>query len=182
MRQQVRVQYKYTEKMVARPGFDDHSARREPDYDEFGLLEATAQELGVPGHGRLKVGRTSVDVSAELTLSAIIWGSSSPEIVFLHGGAQNAHPWDSWALMLGRPALALDLPSHGQSGGGLRTTPTAGPSAYWQAVRADTEPVARAIRNLAPVASVVVGMSRGGLDAITIAGSYPQLVSYLVLV
>ena len=41
-----------------------------------------------------------------------------PELVFLHGGAQNAHTWDTVALALGRPLVAIDLPGHGHSDGG----------------------------------------------------------------
>ena len=39
----------------------------------------------------------------------------APELVLLHGGAQNAHTWDTVALALGRPLLAIDLPGHGHS-------------------------------------------------------------------
>ena len=49
------------------------------------------------------------------TSSAIVWGDGDPEVVFLHGGGQNAHTWDSVVLALGRPALAIDLPGHGRS-------------------------------------------------------------------
>ncbi len=37
-------------------------------------------------------------------------------MVFLHGGGQNAHTWDTVILGLGVPALAIDLPGHGRSG------------------------------------------------------------------
>ena len=49
-------------------------------------------------------------------LSALVWGDADPELVLIHGGAQNAHTWDTVALALGRPALAIDLPGHGHSG------------------------------------------------------------------
>lgn len=35
--------------------------------------------------------------------------------MFLHGGGQNAHTWDTVILGLGEPALAVDLPGHGRS-------------------------------------------------------------------
>ena len=38
-------------------------------------------------------------------MSALLWGIDSPEIVFVHGGAQNAHTWDTVALALGRSAV-----------------------------------------------------------------------------
>ena len=47
--------------------------------------------------------------------SALIWGDEPPEIVLLHGGAQNAHTWDTVALALDRPLVAIDLPGHGHS-------------------------------------------------------------------
>ena len=48
-------------------------------------------------------------------VSALAWGEGAPEIVLLHGGAQNAHTWDTVALALDRPLLAIDLPGHGHS-------------------------------------------------------------------
>ena len=38
-----------------------------------------------------------------------------PNSVLLHGGGQNAHTWDTVALALDRPLLAVDLPGHGHS-------------------------------------------------------------------
>ena len=51
-------------------------------------------------------------------LSSLVWGDGDPELVFLHGGAQNAHTWDTVALALDRPLVAVDLPGHGHSDGG----------------------------------------------------------------
>ena len=51
-------------------------------------------------------------------LSALVWGERAPELVFLHGGAQNAHTWDTVALALNRPLVCIDLPGHGHSDGG----------------------------------------------------------------
>ena len=44
-----------------------------------------------------------------------MWGDSEPEYVLLHGGAQNAHTWDTVALALDVPLVAIDLPEHGHS-------------------------------------------------------------------
>ena len=45
------------------------------------------------------------------------WCGATPsrELVLLHGGGQNAHTWDTVALALDRPLLAVDLPGHGHS-------------------------------------------------------------------
>ena len=43
-------------------------------------------------------------------------GRHAPRIIFLHGGGQNAHTWDTVIVGLGEPALAVDLPGHGHSG------------------------------------------------------------------
>ncbi len=42
-------------------------------------------------------------------------GPVRPSSVLLHGGGQNAHTWDTVALALGRPLVAIDLPGHGHS-------------------------------------------------------------------
>ncbi|HWU78592.1 MAG TPA: alpha/beta fold hydrolase, partial [Caulobacter sp.] len=78
------------------------------DLDEFALLHENAEQAGVteiPPAQRLDLGE----------ISALKWGSESPQVVFLHGGGQNAHTWDTVILGLGLPALAIDLPGHGRS-------------------------------------------------------------------
>jgi pimeloyl-ACP methyl ester carboxylesterase len=55
------------------------------------------------------------DVDGTRQVSALRWGDGEPELVLVHGGAQNAHTWDTVALALGRPLLAVDLPGHGHS-------------------------------------------------------------------
>ena len=58
-------------------------------------------------------------------------------MVFLHGGGQNAHTWDTVILGLGLPALAVDLPGHGRSA--WREDGDYGPEAQ----RRDASPVLR---------------------------------------
>jgi pimeloyl-ACP methyl ester carboxylesterase len=81
--------------------------------DEFGWLADNADEAGIPWAGRPTVRRAAVDVAGRV-ISGIVWGDA-PEAVFFHGGAQNAHTWDTVALALQRPIVALDLPGHGHS-------------------------------------------------------------------
>jgi len=143
------------------------------DYDEFGLFHENADEFGIPWNGPPTVRRTSVEVGPGRQLSALVWGNGDPELVFLHGGAQNAHTWDTVALALDRPLVAVDLPGHGHSDGGAVGS---------LAVDSNADDVATVIRALAPNARVVVGMSFGGITALALAARSPELVRRLVLV
>jgi len=142
-------------------------------YDEFGLFHENADEVGIPWRGAPDVRRVEVSVGGGQTISALVWGVSAPEIVLVHGGAQNAHTWDTVALALDRPLVAIDLPGHGHSS----HRPD---HVYWPADNAVA--VEQAVRALAPDARVVVGMSLGGLTSIALADRAPELVRNLVLV
>jgi pimeloyl-ACP methyl ester carboxylesterase len=142
-------------------------------YDEFGLFHENAAEAGLPWSGPPEVRRVSVDVDAGRRLSALVWGTAPPDLVLLHGGAQNAHTWDTVALALDRPLVAIDLPGHGHSD--HRDDGPFGPVN-------NAADVAVAIRELAPDARMVVGMSLGGLTAIALTARHPELVRKLALV
>jgi pimeloyl-ACP methyl ester carboxylesterase len=146
------------------------------DYDEFGYFQDNASEFGLPYSGPPVVRREAVEVAPGRSLSALVWGDAEPELVLLHGGAQNAHTWDTVALALGRPLVAIDLPGHGHSD--AAGAPAAGITAPEQ----NAIDIAAAIRQLAPDALAVVGMSLGGLTSIALAGHAPDLVRALVLV
>jgi pimeloyl-ACP methyl ester carboxylesterase len=143
------------------------------EYDEFGLFHENAEEYGIPWRGPPEVRRESVEVDGGRRVSALLWGERAPEVVLLHGGAQNAHTWDTVALALDRPLVAIDLPGHGHSD-------WRDDHSYWPADNADG--VASAMRQLAPDARLVVGMSLGGLTSIALAARHPDLVPRLVLV
>lgn len=153
-------------------GNDDQIFEEPGDYDEFGMLSENAAELGIPFE-RPSVRRQSVEVGQGRHLSAIVWGDSPPEIVLLHGGAQNAHTWDSVALVMKRPLLAVDLPGHGHSDGGPNGSRSADDMA---------DDAAKVIEELAPDARGVVGMSMGGLTSIVLSDRHPELVRRHVLV
>src|SRR3954454_6450153 len=84
-------------------------------YDEFSLFQENATEFGVPWTGPPTVRREEIAVGNDQKISSLVWGAGPPEIVLLHGGAQNAHTWDTVALALDRPLVAIDLPGHGRS-------------------------------------------------------------------
>lgn len=143
------------------------------EYDEFGLFHENAEEFGLPYHGPPTVRRQDVAVESNRRVSSLVWGETEPELVLLHGGAQNAHTWDTVALALDRPLLAVDLPGHGHSDRGARG------SGSVQDHAADVEKV---LRVLAAHPQAVCGMSLGGLTALALAARAPDLVARLVLV
>jgi pimeloyl-ACP methyl ester carboxylesterase len=148
---------------------DDEAAH----YDEFGMLKIYADHEGISWTGRPEVRRRSFEVTPGQRVSAVVWGNGEPELVLIHGGAQNAHTWDSFAMAIGRPVIAIDLPGHGHSD--WREDRDYSPQAN---ARALGEVVAAA----APRAVAVVGMSLGGLSTIHLAATRPELVRRAVIV
>jgi pimeloyl-ACP methyl ester carboxylesterase len=146
------------------------------DYDEFGLFHENIAEYDLDVAELPAVARVETavgDDGSTRSVSALRWGSGAAEIVYLHGGAQNAHTWDTVALALRRPALAVDLPGHGHSD-------WRADGAYSPMNLADD--VAAVVDAHAPEARVVVGMSLGGLTAMELAVRHPHLVRSLVMV
>ena len=144
-------------------------------YDEFSMFHENASEFGLPYGGPPVVRREQVDLADGRHVSALVWGDSPAELVFLHGGAQNAHTWDTVALALGRPLVCLDLPGHGHSGEGA-------PGAGSTDVVGNAADIAAAVQGLGAEASAVVGMSLGGMTLLALADHAPELVRKAVLV
>lgn len=144
------------------------------DYDEFSYFHENAEEWGLEFDGPPEVARVQTELADGRRMSALKWGRGPSEIVLIHGGAQNAHTWDTVALALGRPLLAPDLPGHGHSGSpapGVGTAPGA-----------NAADLAAVIDEHAPDAALIVGMSLGGLTTIALAAARPDLVRRMVLV
>ena len=158
------------------PGLSMPTMTDRVEYDEFGLFAENAAEFGLPFEHPPVVRRESAEVAGGRRLSALVWQEREPELVLLHGGAQNAHTWDTVAMALDRPLVAIDLPGHGHSDG------PAGHPADELDVRSNAADVADAIRQLAPAAEAVVGMSAGGLTTIALAAHAPDLVRKMLLV
>ena len=141
-------------------------------YDEFSFFHENLAEwnleVTVP-----TVTRTRFAVDATRSISALRWSELAPEFLFIHGGAQNAHTFDTVALALQRPLIAVDLPGHGHSD----------PSPYGLAAASAHARDLEAVLDAFPDRTLVlVGMSLGGLTALQLAVARPERFSQLVLV
>ena len=143
-------------------------------YDEFAYFHENAEEWGLPYDGPPRVSRVRTELADGRLISSLRWRKGAPRLVLIHGGAQNAHTWDTVAMALAEPLLAPDLPGHGHSDSPARGRGTA--------PAANAVDLAAVIDDHASKAEVVVGMSLGGLSAIALAERRPDLVRRLVLV
>jgi pimeloyl-ACP methyl ester carboxylesterase len=141
---------------------------------EFAVLREASDDAGLDWPGPPMVVRRAVPVGDGRLVSALVWGDDPPELVLLHGGAQNAHTWDTVALALRLPLAAVDLPGHGHSS--WRANGDYAPSVM-------ARDVAAALRDLEPArACVLVGMGLGAPVAARIAVDHPDLARRLVYV
>ena len=142
-------------------------------YDEFGYFADNASEFGIAYDGPPTVRREAVVMDDGRAISSLVWGEASAELVLIHGGAQNAHTWDTVCLALDRPLIAIDMPGHGHSDG-----PADAPAN----VQRNAQDIAAVMRALAPDARTVVGMSLGGLTTMALSAQEPELFDTMVLV
>ena len=139
--------------------------------DEFQYLpaQAAALELSeVPA-----VVRVAHTLPDGRTVSALRFGDGEPVVTFLHGAGLNAHTWDTTILALGLPALAVDLPGHGDSSWRDDGTYTG------RTLAVDLD---EAITAWTDRPQVLVGQSLGGLAAAALAARHPELVRELVVI
>ena len=141
--------------------------------DDLDLVLEEASEFGITVESSPQLERVTVDRSDGGTISALVWGTEAPRATFLHGGGLNAHTWNTTILSIGWPAVALDLPGHGES--------SWHDDVDYGAARL-AGPVGEAAARLAPRSEVVVGQSLGGLTGIALAAARPDLVKRLVVV
>ena len=142
-------------------------------YDEYSMFGENISEFGLNVEKIPSVSRVAVQLGDDRTLSALKWGTSEPEVLFVHGSAQNAHTWDTVILAMGVSAIAIDLPGHGHSS--WRTDGNYEPNVL-------ARDVATAIETWAPKVKLIVGMSLGGLTTVALAGMRPDLAARIVVV
>ncbi|MDZ7731892.1 MAG: hypothetical protein U5R31_01140 [Acidimicrobiia bacterium] len=127
------------------------------EYDEFGLLHENAAEVGLPWDGPPSVRREHVEAHASGSTGSMRDRLGPPAARARRCTAANAqrHTWDTVALALDRPLLAVDLPGHGHSDCAddrHRLSPR----------QQMAEDVAATVERFATAAVPFVGMSLGG--------------------
>ena len=142
-------------------------------YDEFSMFGENISEYKLNIAKLPRVSRIATQLADDRILSALKWGDGEPEILFVHGSAQNAHTWDTVILAMGISAIAIDMPGHGHSS--WRKDGNYEPGVL-------ARDVATAIETWAPKAKLIVGMSLGGLTTVALAGMRPDLASKIVVV
>jgi pimeloyl-ACP methyl ester carboxylesterase len=142
-------------------------------YDEFSMFHENAEEWALPYPTSPAVERVEVPVEPGRHLSALRWGRAAPQLVLLHGGAQNAHTYDTVALALSRPLLAIDLPGHGHSDAAPRGMSD---------LAGHARDVAAMLGALGIAHVPVIGMSLGGLVALRVATETPSVVARLGMI
>ncbi|MGL4257587.1 MAG: alpha/beta fold hydrolase [Microbacterium sp.] len=144
--------------------------------DEFSFLPDQAADAGLDGP--LPRGeRLTLPLPDGRTLSGLRWTpegtDAAPRVTFLHGAGLNAHTWDTTILALGLPALAIDLPGHGDS---------SWRDDFAYVARVLAPDVAAGIHAWTDGPQLLVGQSLGGLTAAAVAASHPELVRELVVI
>ncbi|TQM34610.1 pimeloyl-ACP methyl ester carboxylesterase [Microbacterium kyungheense] len=154
-----------------------HNERVSDPIDEFSFLPEQAEEAGL-GVAVPRGERLSLALGDGRTLSALRYtpadaAEAPPVVTFLHGAGLNAHTWDTTILALGLPALAIDLPGHGDS---------SWREDFAYVARVLAPDVAAGMDAWTEAPQVLVGQSLGGLTAAAVAASRPDLVRALVVV
>lgn len=140
------------------------------DNSEFRYLPGQAQALRVP---LPTVQRVTFSLPDGREISALRYGDAAPTVTLLHGAGLNAHTWDTTALLLQQPLLAIDLAGHGDSSWRDDADYTA------RTLAAD---VISALEQWTSEPQVLVGQSLGGLTAAAVASARPDLVRELITV
>ncbi len=138
--------------------------------DEFRFLSTLAVERGLRP-SVLPVERRALATRGG-DLSVLQWGEAAPTFVFLHGLGQNAHTFDTVALMLAASLVSVDLPGHGWSDAATDAMTS---------LETIADVLSDGLEPLLTSPAVLVGMSLGGLCAIALAQRQPTWWSHLVL-
>lgn len=137
---------------------------------EFRFAAGQAEALGVAA----MAGRRGATDVAGRQVSFLEWGEADPETVFLHGIGLNAHTFDATVFALGRSAVVLDLPGHGDST--WRDDADYRPETIAPAVLAVLDGLPR------QRARLLIGQSLGAMTAVAVEALRPGTASGVVLI
>jgi pimeloyl-ACP methyl ester carboxylesterase len=143
--------------------------------EEFASLVASARDLGlrVPATVRYVSRNTVVN---GLRFHFLEWGDpAAPALLLLHGGNQTAHSWDLVSLTLADRyhVIALDQRGHGD---------TEWPRDGAADRHAKADDAYRLLAVLGIERPVVAGHSMGGIVAMTLLSTHPELAQKAVIV
>ena len=83
--------------------------------DEFSFLPEQAADAGIEASRSPAASACADPRGRPHAERTAVRRPRHPVVTFLHGAGLNAHTWDTTILALGLPALAIDLPGHGDS-------------------------------------------------------------------
>ena len=144
-------------------------------FDEFGSLQRSAADLGIPHPGRVRYVSRNVVVN-HLRMHLLEWGDpDAPPVVLLHGANQSAHSWDLVSLHLADRyhVYALDQRGHGDTEW-VRDADYSSPAMARDA--------AALIEGEGLDAPIVFGHSMGGMVTLNLALGHPGVARGLVIV
>lgn len=136
-------------------------------------LKLAAQVAGLDGNEIVLPEDREMTVG-NMRLHYLDWGTAGrPRIIFLHGGALNAHTWDLVCLTMRSDyhCMALDQRGHGDSGWADDYT-----------IEGHLQDITGFIDQLGMDRFVLVGQSMGGMNSIAYAGRNPHRLTALVIV
>ena len=140
-------------------------------HDEFSFLAEQASQVGISGPIPT-ARRLNLTLHDGRVISGIRYGDQPPQITLLHGAGLNAHTWDTTILAMEVPALAIDLPGHGDS--------SWREDANYQP-RVLAPDIASALDVWTDGPQILLGHSLGGMVAAAVAAHRRDLVAELIL-
>lgn len=150
----------------------DVSMREPLSTQDTNALAAARFELSDQARPLPPVGRIRFTGLGAPLVSALKWQQDAPLLVLLHGGFENAHVWDLLSLELDQPLIALDLPGCGMSARIEDGT-------YWPPNT--NRLLSHVLHEFASRPVALVGLSYGGLVALSLLANVPDCISQVIL-
>ena len=152
------------------------------EYDEFGLFHENAEEFGLPFDAPPVVRREFVETRPGHRLSALVWGTTEPELVLLHGGGGHAETYSRNMTRLAKVCQphAIDFIWHGMSS--RPAFSDGAPRAKENWLTQFTDQLLNLMDHMGIEKAVVEGESLGGWIAADLATKIPERINRLALI